>query len=417
MSVKQYINHLNGKSQFSLFHFHQVLLGFISAIPQWTLVLLPMWFAAIQLSQYWIASLGMVSLPYMIKWLWAPFLDAGAQKKGLGRFLVITHMITLCCMAIAVLLASRGAWIWVCLISFLSSISSTCYDILVDGYRIQLTPNVRATANAMGVIGYRLGLAFVMVIPPTLVAYWRISWSYAMLPVILVYCFSLLLYCFLKVHQSTLKRDVEKMTVASISALVKPLASGLGIYLFLFKAPLYLFEVFSSDYLINSVHLTLTDVTFWQQLVGLLMVFLGCGIAPLLMRYCKHDTLMKLFANAQLLLFVLWFFIHTSQFHMGMIILICFEHLLWGVMNIFLVTWLMSKLQSKYVMTQYALFVAVSLLPKFILVFPFAKLIQLSWLWFFGGLILLSLLLRLLLIRRVNIINGLDNADNALQMA
>lgn len=143
-----------------------LLFGFSSGLPLLlTLSTLSFWFSKAGIDKKTIGLFALVGLPYVWKFLWAPFLDrfrAPILGKKLGRrrgWLFWTQL----CLAASIILMGHSqpetnlfltAVCAVC-VSFFSATQ----DILIDAYRIEsLDPSEYAAGGGVEVFGYRLGM-------------------------------------------------------------------------------------------------------------------------------------------------------------------------------------------------------------------------------------------------------------------
>lgn len=138
------------------------LMGFASGLPLLlTLTLLQAWLTDEGVSLTTIGLLGLVGLPYNIKFLWAPLVDR-FKPLPLGRrrgWLLLTQI----CLAgsIALLgIQSPGENIWaVVLAAYLVTFFSASQDIVVDAYRRESLADVeQGLAASFYTYGYRLGM-------------------------------------------------------------------------------------------------------------------------------------------------------------------------------------------------------------------------------------------------------------------
>ncbi|TDJ45220.1 MAG: MFS transporter [Gammaproteobacteria bacterium] len=141
------------------------LMGFAGGVPLLlTLTVLQAWLKAENVSLAAIGFLGLVGLPYNLKFLWAPLMDR-FNPLGLGRrrsWLVISQ----CCLAagIAILgLQDPLDGIWkvaaaACLVAFFSATQ----DVVIDAYRREsLADAEQGLGASMYTYGYRLGMLLV----------------------------------------------------------------------------------------------------------------------------------------------------------------------------------------------------------------------------------------------------------------
>lgn len=104
---------------------------------------------------------GALSLPWMLKVLWAPLVDRWGSRK-LGRrkswILPAQAVLGLCCAAAALRPEDSGLGVLLALI-FLMNLAAATQDIAVDGYAADiLKPEELGPGNAAQVVGYKLGM-------------------------------------------------------------------------------------------------------------------------------------------------------------------------------------------------------------------------------------------------------------------
>jgi len=128
-----------------------------------TLTVLQAWLQAEGVSLITIGFLGLVGLPYNLKFLWAPLMDR-FNPLGLGRrrsWLVISQ----CCLAAGIgILGTQdpveGIWkvaVAACLVAFFSA----SQDVVIDAYRREsLADAEQGLGASMYTYGYRLGMLF-----------------------------------------------------------------------------------------------------------------------------------------------------------------------------------------------------------------------------------------------------------------
>lgn len=141
------------------------LMGFAGGLPLLlTLTLLQAWLSAAQVSLTTIGFLGLVALPYNLKFLWAPLLDRFVPL-GLGRrrgWLVIAQVSLAA--SIAVLgLQDPATRLWaVGLAAVVVAFFSATQDVVIDAYRREsLADAEQGLGASMYTYGYRLGMLVV----------------------------------------------------------------------------------------------------------------------------------------------------------------------------------------------------------------------------------------------------------------
>ena len=141
------------------------VMGFAGGLPLLlTLTLLQAWLSSAQASLTLIGLLGLVALPYNVKFLWAPLLDRFAPL-GLGRrrgWLVISQLsLSASVVVLAVQDPHRHLWA-VGLAALAVALFSATQDIAIDAYRREsLADAEQGLGASMYTGGYRLGMLVV----------------------------------------------------------------------------------------------------------------------------------------------------------------------------------------------------------------------------------------------------------------
>jgi PAT family beta-lactamase induction signal transducer AmpG len=138
------------------------LMGFAGGLPLLlTLTVLQAWLSQAGVSLTTIGLLGLVGLPYSIKFLWAPLVDR-FKVLGLGRrrgWLLLSQVLLAASIA-GLGLQDPGSNIWgVVIVSYLVTTFSATQDIVIDAYRREtLADNEQGLAASFYTYGYRLGM-------------------------------------------------------------------------------------------------------------------------------------------------------------------------------------------------------------------------------------------------------------------
>lgn len=141
------------------------LMGLAGGLPLLlTLTLLQAWLSSAQVSLTTIGFLGLVALPYNLKFLWAPLLDRFVPP-GLGRrrgWLVIAQ-VSLAASIVALGLQDPAQRLWaVGLAALAVAFFSATQDVVIDAYRREsLADSEQGLGASMYTYGYRLGMLVV----------------------------------------------------------------------------------------------------------------------------------------------------------------------------------------------------------------------------------------------------------------
>lgn len=143
-----------------------VFLGFSSGLPlALTLGTLAIWFSRVGIDKTTIGLFAAVTLPYSLKFLWAPVMDRAPLPfltRVLGQRRGWTVASQLCLMAAIVAMATGDPAANPALMAVFALLVSFCsasQDIVIDAYRVELLEEEKIGPGASGVVfGYRMGL-------------------------------------------------------------------------------------------------------------------------------------------------------------------------------------------------------------------------------------------------------------------
>jgi len=138
------------------------ILGFASGFPFYlTNRALQAWLTVEKVDLSTIGYLSLASLPYSLKFLWAPFLDRFAFP-GLGRrrgWLLLSQLLLVVAIAAMTFQNPVTALQWIAVNAVVIAFLSATQDITVDAYRVDTLEQDEAVAGAgVAVLGYRVAL-------------------------------------------------------------------------------------------------------------------------------------------------------------------------------------------------------------------------------------------------------------------
>lgn len=141
-------------------------LGFSSGLPLLlTLSTMAFWFSTVGVDKTTIGLFALVGLPYIWKFLWAPFMDClpfPFLTKSLGRrrgWLVAVQIFLAGAIGVMGMTNPQTHLYWTALAALSVTFLSATQDILIDAYRVEiLDPSEYAAGSAMVVFGYRMGM-------------------------------------------------------------------------------------------------------------------------------------------------------------------------------------------------------------------------------------------------------------------
>lgn len=135
-------------------------LGFSSGLPLYVLYqMVPAWLRSEGVDLATIGVLSLVSLPYTLKFLWAPLLDR-FDPVGLGRrrsWTLLTQVALLLALAAFSLTSPEFSISAISAICFIVAVFSATQDIALDAYRRELLPDRElGLGNSLAVNAYRI---------------------------------------------------------------------------------------------------------------------------------------------------------------------------------------------------------------------------------------------------------------------
>lgn len=145
------------------------ILGFSSGIPLLlTAATLGLWLKELGLSLTSIGLFALTGLPYVLKFLWAPFLDhlkIPFLTAYLGRrraYMVLTQVLLILCIGILSILPPLGHLGMTAIICFGISFLNALQEITILAYQVESLKGIGqkayGPAEATGVFGYRMGM-------------------------------------------------------------------------------------------------------------------------------------------------------------------------------------------------------------------------------------------------------------------
>jgi PAT family beta-lactamase induction signal transducer AmpG len=139
-----------------------LLLGFASGFPLYLPTrALQTWLTIEGIDLTTIGFFSLVSLPYALKFLWAPFLDR-YTLPGIGRrkgWLLITQFLLVFAIGAMAFQDPKATLKWIAINAVVLAILGATQDIVIDAYRVDVLRPSEATASAAAiVVGYRAAL-------------------------------------------------------------------------------------------------------------------------------------------------------------------------------------------------------------------------------------------------------------------
>jgi len=169
-----------------------LLLGFSSGLPlALSGTALQAWYASSAVSIFTISCVNFVSVPYTLKFCWAPLLDRYPLPflgRRRGWILIVQLLLAVSVIGMTFCSPEQSPSLLMamaCLTAFLSA----SQDIVVDAYRTEiLTPDNRALGAAMGVNGYRIAMLISGGFALVIADYWGFQLAYLVMAALIALC-------------------------------------------------------------------------------------------------------------------------------------------------------------------------------------------------------------------------------------
>jgi MFS transporter, PAT family, beta-lactamase induction signal transducer AmpG len=351
------------------------ILGFYSGLPLLLLSsTLQAWYIKQGISLIAVGALSLVSLPYLLKFLWAPFIDYFSFKSKYKRkawILFCQLMIAVGLIVIAMFEPKNSPSIMAAIALVIAFFSATL-DIAVDAYKQVHTPfNMRATVVAGANIAYRL--AMLLAGGLALIFADNIGWqsTYNIMAFIMVIgaIYSLFLDDSLPSSDTEIvKESLSQQITSSLAHVTRNKLMFKVVILFtLYKMADAFLLMFLQPFLLQGLHYSLSDVGLIVKIFGTSAVFLGAACAGVYARKISSRTAMLLVSVLQSLVMLLFVFCSLYPAKWFVIAAVFLESFVNGAAICVLVVFIMSLCTTRYAATQIAFFSAVAAVPRVML--------------------------------------------------
>jgi len=349
-----------------------IFTGFSSGLPLYFLFsLIPAWLKTEKISLATIGLFSLIGLPYMWKFIWAPFMDR-FTPPFLGRrrgWMLITQFALLASMA-AVGLFNPLISIWtVAYFSAAIAFLSASQDITLDAYRRELLPDLElGLGNSIHVNAYRIsGL-----VPGSLglILADHIAWQWVF-PIMALFMLPGILMAFFISEPYTPKQShvtLEEYVIAPFKEFYHRLG---GRRTFLFLTFIFLYKLGDSmatalstpfymdlGFTLTQIGLIAKQATLWPSIIG--------GIAGgLVMVKIGINRALWLFGAVQLITILgfAWLSVAGNQIWIFALV-ITMEYLGVGLGTAAFVAFMAQSTHKDYTATQLALFTALAAVPR-----------------------------------------------------
>jgi MFS transporter, PAT family, beta-lactamase induction signal transducer AmpG len=347
-----------------------LVMGAASGYPnQITESALQAWLKDSGVSNTTIGIMSYVSLPYLFKFLWAPFIDR-FPLPFLGRrrgWMLVTQLALAVAIALFALQNPHASLLPVTVCATAIVFFSATQDITIDAYRTDVvTPAERGLAAAATNLGYRtaawLASAFALVVAD------YFGWR----PAFLILAGAMLLFCIATVrapssHVHYQPRTLRESVLVPLRELLgTPSAAALLLVVLLFKAGDAFSNRFFTVFMLD-VGFSKTEIAVIVKGVFTVSVLSGVVLGGVLMVRLGLLRAMLVFGVLQALsnLLYCWLALAGKNYPI-MIAAVSIEHIAGAMGGIALVALIMALCDVRYSAFQFALLSALASVPRYL---------------------------------------------------
>lgn len=378
------------------------ILGFSSGLPM-ALVgsTMQAWFASSGMSVMATGALSLISLPYVYRMLWAPFVDHYSLfKLGKRRSWLIGAQIAL---LIGFNLLAFGQPLqhpnWMFFLAVILAFCSATQDIVIDAHRTEYLPiNEHGIGASLAVFGYRLAIIISGGLALILAQYYGWSLTYRLMGLLMI---PGMIVTLLSPEPSIETNDepaglCDTYTLPIKDLIARPHIVLILLFIFFYK----LGEAFTSStsglmmsFLIQGLGFSLETVGFVNKVVGVISLLLGGLFSGLiLLRWSIYKALLS-FGLLQAITNLLFVALAVKGNNLLLFSLaVISDNFAAGMGTTALLVFIMRIVDKRYTATQFSIFVSIASLPR-VLSGPVSAMIQSSLGWV--GLFQLSFLFAL----------------------
>jgi PAT family beta-lactamase induction signal transducer AmpG len=347
-----------------------LLLGIASGLPfNLTLSTLQAWLADAGVDIKTIGIFGLVGVPYLFKFLWAPLLDRYLPPLlGRRRGWIVIFQAALA-LAIGAMSLSEPASMpsALGLIALLVVFLSASQDIVIDAYRVDLMPpQERGLASAVTGFGYRSAAMFAGTVVVFIASFVGFHVAYAIVAVVM----SLTIFATLWAPEPTAPGHPPRTLTEAVIEPVRHLLLRPGAWRFLLLVPLYkVGDAFAlslySAFMIKGVGFSLAELSVAGKLNMTISTMIGTALGGwIYMRWGLYRSLVA-FGVLQALTLLMFMWLALAGKHLWLLILATsVDTLAGGMGQAAAVAFLMALCDPNYSATEYAVLSAVAAVPR-----------------------------------------------------
>lgn len=343
----------------------QAPLGFSSGIPLYlTGATLVAWLATENVDLKTIGAFALVSLPYNLKWLWAPLLDR-YRLPFLGRrrgWMLLIQIVLFFAIATLGAIDVRHNTGTLALVAIGVAFMSATQDILVDAYRTDtLKEGERGKGTAAYVAGYRT--AMIVAGYGALLLADHISWrAVYVIEASLLSIGIVATLCAPESKPLSRSQSLREAVISPLSEFFQRRSALLVlVFIMLYRAGDAVANHMVTPFLLRDQGFSLSDIALLQKFLGLGASVVGAAIGGLLVDRAGIRRSLLWFGAAQALANLGYVLLAlTGKSYGGLVIAIGIDNLLNGFGFAAFVAYLMALCHARFSATQYALFTSAS---------------------------------------------------------
>ncbi len=363
-----------------------LLLGFASGLPAaLSASALQAWFTVSGVSLKEIGFVGLASLPYTLKFVWAPIMDRWVPPfLGRRRGWILICQLLLCVFIGGMTLFSpethpKILFFLACLIAFLSA----SQDIVVDAYRTDLLhPDERPMGAAMAMNGYRIAMLVSGGLTLVIADYW--GWRAAYLTMAALMGAGVLTTLIGPEPEGVVvppKRIWDCTVLPFIDFLKRPQALWILLFILFYKMGDAFAGALSQIFLLREIHMTLSEIGVLAKATGFFGAIFGTLMGALMVAKLGWFRSLLLFGILQCLsnlIYMVLMWTGPNNMIAGFAIFV--ENFCGGMGAAAFTGLVMGLCNARFSAFQYALLSSLAVVGK-VIVGPFAGMVASNYGW------------------------------------
>ncbi|HTT08539.1 MAG TPA: MFS transporter [Gammaproteobacteria bacterium] len=348
-------------------------LGFASGLPlALTSGTLQAWLTVAGVDVKQIGLFALVGLPYMLKFLWAPWMDAYApswldRRRG---WMLICQVTLITGMAMMAGWAPAQGTLPVAALALFVAFASASQDVAYDAYRTDvLGARERGIGTALTTVGYRIAMLTSGAL--ALILSEDIGWhNVYLLMAALMGIGMLATWCAPPVPPTRIPRHPLAQTLRDPfeSLLSRPGIAWVLLFVVLYKLGDALAGALSTTFLLREMQYTTVEVGLINKAVGLAATLIGTLFAgALLTRWRLYPALMMFGVLQAVTILGFYALLIIGRSYWGLVAVVTMENLTSGMGTCAFTALLMALCDHRYSATQFALLTALASIGRIVM--------------------------------------------------